>query len=45
MRFPLPRCGADLSTSFRRSDFGLTAMANFVGDEITILIQAEMVRP
>ena len=45
MRFPLPRCGADLSASFRRSDFGLTAMANFVGDEVAILIQAEMVRP
>jgi len=45
MRFPLPRCGADLSASFRRSDFGLTAMANFVGDEVTMLIQAEMVRP
>jgi polyisoprenoid-binding protein YceI len=43
--FPLPRCGADLSARFRRSDFGLNAMANFVGDEVSMQIQMEMVRP
>jgi polyisoprenoid-binding protein YceI len=45
IRFPVLRCGADLSARFRRSDFGLVAMANFVGDEVSMLIQAEMVRP
>lgn len=45
IRFPALRCGADLSGSFKRSDFGLVAMANFVGDEVSLLIQAEMVRP
>jgi polyisoprenoid-binding protein YceI len=38
------RCGADLTASFRRSDFGMTAMQGFVGDEVTLLIQAEAVR-
>jgi polyisoprenoid-binding protein YceI len=45
IRFPQLRCGADLSANFRRSDFGLVAMAGFVGDEVTMLIQAEIVRP
>ena len=39
------RCGADLTASFRRSDFGMTAMQGFVGDEVTMLIQAEAVPP
>jgi polyisoprenoid-binding protein YceI len=37
------RCGADLTTTFKRSDFGLTAMQSFVGDDVTVLIQAEAV--
>jgi polyisoprenoid-binding protein YceI len=45
IRFPQLRCGADLATSFKRSDFGLVTMANFVGDEVSMLIQMEMVRP
>jgi len=38
------RCGADLAASFRRADFGMTAMQGFVGDEVTLLIQAEAVK-
>jgi polyisoprenoid-binding protein YceI len=38
------RCGVDMSTSFRRSEFGMSAMSAFVADEVTILIQAEAVR-
>jgi polyisoprenoid-binding protein YceI len=38
------RCGVDVSTTFRRSDFGMSAMKAFVADEVTILIQAEAVR-
>jgi polyisoprenoid-binding protein YceI len=38
------RCGVDMKTTFRRSDFGMSAMASFVADEVTILIQAEAVR-
>lgn len=37
------RCGADLTASFRRSDFGMTAMLGFVSDEVTMVIQAEAV--
>jgi len=39
------RCGADLTAKFLRSDFGMTAMQGFVGDEVTLLIQAEAVKP
>jgi len=39
------RCGADLTTTFRRSDFGMTTMLSFVADEVTVLVQAEAVRP
>jgi polyisoprenoid-binding protein YceI len=39
------RCGADLTASFRRSDFGMTAMLGFVSDEVNMLIQAEAVPP
>jgi len=38
------RCGVDMSTSFRRSEFGMSAMSAFAADEVTILIQAEAVR-
>lgn len=37
------RCGVDMSTTFRRSEFGISAMSAFVADEVTILIQAEAV--
>jgi polyisoprenoid-binding protein YceI len=38
------RCGADLTAKFLRSEFGMTAMQGFVGDEVTLLIQAEAVK-
>ena len=38
------RCGADMTATFRRSDFGMTTMLSFVSDEVTVLIQAEAVR-
>jgi len=38
------RCGADLTTSFKRSDFGMKTMLGFVGDEVTMQIQAEAVK-
>jgi len=39
------RCGVDLATTIRRSEFGMTTMLSFVGDEVTVLVQAEAVRP
>jgi polyisoprenoid-binding protein YceI len=39
------RCGADMKATFRRSEFGMSAMSSFVSDEVTILIQAEAVHP
>lgn len=39
------RCGADLTATFRRSDFGMTSMQGFVSDEVTMVIQAEAVPP
>jgi polyisoprenoid-binding protein YceI len=38
------RCGVDMSTSFRRSDFGMSSMQGFVSDEVNILVQAEAVQ-
>jgi polyisoprenoid-binding protein YceI len=38
------RCGVDMSATFRRSEFGMTAMLGFVADDVTILIQAEAVQ-
>ena len=38
------RCGADLTARFLRSEFGMTAMQGFVGDEVSLLIQAEAVK-
>jgi polyisoprenoid-binding protein YceI len=38
------RCGVDMSTTFRRSEFGMSAMTGFVSDDVTILIQAEAVQ-
>jgi polyisoprenoid-binding protein YceI len=37
-------CGADIEASLRRSEFGMTAYAGFVGDEVKLRIQAEAVR-
>lgn len=37
------RCGADLTATLKRSEFGMTAMQSFVGDEVTVVIQAEAV--
>jgi polyisoprenoid-binding protein YceI len=39
------RCGADMRASFRRSEFGMSAMTSFVSDDVTILIQVEAVHP
>jgi polyisoprenoid-binding protein YceI len=38
------RCGVDMNATFRRSDFGMSAVKAFVSDEVTILIQAEAER-
>jgi polyisoprenoid-binding protein YceI len=37
-------CGADAAASVKRSDFGLTAFAGLVGDEVEIDIQVEAVK-
>lgn len=37
-------CGADVTASIRRSDFGMTGYATFVGDEVKLVIQIEAVR-
>lgn len=37
-------CGADIEASLRRSEFGMTAYAGLVGDEVRLLIQVEAVR-
>ncbi len=37
-------CGADVTTTIRRSDFGLTRFTNFVADEVRIVVQVEAVR-
>jgi polyisoprenoid-binding protein YceI len=37
------RCGADMTATFKRSDFGLTAMQSFVADDVAMLIQVEAV--
>ena len=39
------RCGADLTATFRRSDFGMNAILGFVSDEVTMVIQAEAIPP
>jgi polyisoprenoid-binding protein YceI len=38
-------CGADATTSFRRSDFGLSNGVPFVGDEVRLRIQVEAYQP
>lgn len=38
-------CGADATTSFRRSDFGLSNGVPFVGDEVRLRIQIEAYQP
>ena len=37
-------CGADLSTTIKRSDYGMSKGTPFVGDEVRITIQVEAVR-
>jgi polyisoprenoid-binding protein YceI len=37
-------CGADVVASLKRSDFGMTALAAFVGDDVSLEIQIEAVR-
>lgn len=37
-------CGADVTSTLRRSDFGLSRFANFVADEVRIAVQVEAVR-
>ncbi len=37
-------CGADIAASVKRSEFGMTAYAGLVGDEVKLLIQVEAVR-
>ena len=37
-------CGADVTASLKRSDFGLTRFSNFVADEVRIVVQLEAVR-
>lgn len=37
-------CGADLSTTIKRSEFGMTKYLSTVGDEVKILIPVEAVR-
>lgn len=36
--------GASASTKINRSDFGMTGMAPMVGDEVTIIIDVELVQ-
>jgi polyisoprenoid-binding protein YceI len=38
-------CGADATTTFRRSDFGLSNGVPFVGDEVRLRIQVEAYAP
>lgn len=37
-------CGADLATTIKRSDFGISKGTPFVGDEVRITIQVEAIR-
>jgi polyisoprenoid-binding protein YceI len=37
-------CGADATATLRRSDFGITAFAGLVGEEVAVEIQVEAVR-
>ena len=37
-------CGADVTATIRRSEFGLTRFTNFVADEVRIAVQVEAVR-
>ena len=39
-----PKVGFDATTSFNRSEFGLTRYADFVGDEVEFIIEAEFTR-
>ncbi len=37
-------CGADVTASLRRSEFGISRFANFVADEVRVVVQVEAVR-
>jgi polyisoprenoid-binding protein YceI len=37
-------CGADVVASVKRSDYGMTSYASFVGDEVRLVIQIEAVK-
>lgn len=37
-------CGADVTASLRRSEFGMSRFANFVADEVRVAVQVEAVR-
>jgi polyisoprenoid-binding protein YceI len=37
-------CGADVTASLKRSDFGMGAYASFVGDDVLLEIQIEAVK-
>lgn len=37
-------CGADVTATISRSDFGMTSYATFIGDEVRLVIQIEAVK-
>lgn len=37
-------CGAEIKTSLKRTDYGISAYAPAVGDEVRIIIQAEIIK-
>jgi polyisoprenoid-binding protein YceI len=37
-------CGMDAITTIRRSEFGMSSLLSFVGDEVKLLVQAEAIR-
>lgn len=37
-------CGMDAVTTIQRSDFGMSSLLSFVGDEVKLLVQAEAIR-
>ena len=37
-------CGADVTATLKRGDFGLSRFSNFVADEVRIVVQLEAIR-
>jgi len=37
-------CGMDAVTTIRRSEFGMSSLLSFVGDDVKLLVQAEAIR-